>query len=731
MYLKSIELSGFKSFAKKSEFLFETSVTAIVGPNGSGKSNVAEAFRFVLGEQSMKSLRGKRGEDLIFSGTGNAPRSGRASVKVTFDNSKKLLDVDFEEAVIERVVHRDGVNEYLINGSKVRLKDVIELLAGANVGSTGHHIISQGEADRILMSNPSDRREMIEDALGLKVYQYKKQESIKKLERTFENKKQVESLRRENAPHLKFLARQVEKIEKARSLRDELLESAKEYLKRESLYVKRTKSALIQGKQGPERELGEIEQKIEQLRSTIEETKDDTESQELLDTERELSEARREQEQINREVGRLEGQIIFEERRIQEEETKSVEQKLVPLEEFEKVTRDVEREIESGSDVTGILSKVKDLFTSFFETHREQKRNNEVSRKTLEELKRRNQELEESAKSVSERIKGLEDRYQKVRDQISAHKDEGHEAEREMFAAMTKQTELRAVLHDLAREERDLARVTEEFERELTEAKVLVGVGVEEYDLVSTEEDADLEEREKQLERRRTLEKMKIRLEELGGGSADEIMKEYEETKERDEFLEKEVGDLTESVASLEKLIEELDLELHKKFTEGLEKINKEFQHFFELMFGGGKAELTLVKVRKRGEEVEGDEEESEVGDGIDLEVSLPRKRIKGLMMLSGGERALTSIALIFAMSQVNPPPFLILDETDAALDEANSRRYGDMIENLSKRSQLIVITHNRETMSRAGVLYGVTMGADGISKTLSVKFDEAVQVAK
>ena len=116
---------------------------------------------------------------------------------------------------------------------------------------------------------------------------------------------------------------------------------------------------------------------------------------------------------------------------------------------------------------------------------------------------------------------------------------------------------------------------------------------------------------------------------------------------------------------------------------------------------------------------------------GIDIAVNLPRKKVRSLMQLSGGERALTSIALIFAMSQVNPPPFLILDETDAALDEANSRRYGDMIENLAKHSQLIVITHNRETMSRASILYGVTMGGDGVSKLLSVKFEEAVAVAK
>lgn len=125
------------------------------------------------------------------------------------------------------------------------------------------------------------------------------------------------------------------------------------------------------------------------------------------------------------------------------------------------------------------------------------------------------------------------------------------------------------------------------------------------------------------------------------------------------------------------------------------------------------------------------DEEEPEMEQGVDISVSLPHKKVKELHAFSGGERSLTSIALLFAMSQVNPPPFLVLDETDAALDEANSRKYGDMLEKLSKSSQLIVVTHNRETMSRAGVLYGVTIGSDGASKLLSVKFEEATAIAK
>ena len=159
-------------------------------------------------------------------------------------------------------------------------------------------------------------------------------------------------------------------------------------------------------------------------------------------------------------------------------------------------------------------------------------------------------------------------------------------------------------------------------------------------------------------------------------------------------------------------------------------------------MFGGGKAELKVMASKRRkkfipqgGESAEdlilktGEEaavQDEEGDEGVEVSVSLPKKRISSLDMLSGGERALTSIALLFAMSQVNPPPFLLLDETDAALDEANSQKYGKMLQGLSERTQLILITHNRQTMKQAGVIYGVTMGSDSISKFLSIKFTEA-----
>ena len=258
------------------------------------------------------------------------------------------------------------------------------------------------------------------------------------------------------------------------------------------------------------------------------------------------------------------------------------------------------------------------------------------------------------------------------------------------------------------------------------------------------------EPRQLQEDRLKKIERLKIRLEEAGLGNTAEILREYQETLERDEFLARELTDLETSAISLRVLIEDLTKTLGLRFADGVDKINTEFNTFFTLMFGGGSAELSVVQAKLArkssrsnlqgedsftdkniGDDADTDADEEVGEEGVDIAITLPHKRLKGIHMLSGGERALTSIALIFAMSQVNPPPFLILDETDAALDEANSRRYGDMISTLARKSQLLLITHNRETMSRAGILYGITMGSDGVSKLLSVRFEDALAVAK
>jgi len=752
MRLKSLEIGGFKSFGKKGKLEFDAPISAIVGPNGSGKSNIAEGFRFVLGEQSMKSLRGKRGEDLIFSGTAGGAKQNKAGIKVSFDNSDRTLPIDFDEVSIERTVHRDGVNEYGINGSSVRLKDINELLSSANIGSTGHHIISQGEADRILNNSPKERRLMIEDALGLKIFQYKKTESQRKLDKTEENIAQVQSLRKEIAPHIRFLKKQVEKIEKSKELLEKLKVFYREYLKREDLYIKYHLKEVEDSLENPTNELKEIDRKLEEVKSKFNDKKEDPSissgqaGSEQEDLENKLQEINTKTSDLNRQIGQIEGEInsLGRLQRESEERVKRGEITTLPIEDVKSLKGRVdalisESESVGDTDIDGlrnIFIKIKDAFQNLFSNQNNANQSKEEMAKFDIQVK----ELQNKKVSLEEEILDFKREKESLDNQVreKAQSKDTSSNEKEIFELMTKKNDLETKINSLKMKRENLQRDEGDFKREMTEAGVLAGREAVEIQVVglSTEEVIS-EERSVQLERRRELEKMKIRVEEFGAGSGEEITKEYDDANERDVFLIKEIEDLEKSSSSLKELISELDEQINTKFREGVKTINAKFQEFFELMFGGGEAELRVVKnkIRKKKDtdiEFNEDEieEEQEAEEGIDIHVGLPRKKIKGLIMLSGGERALTSIALIFAMSAVNPPPFIILDETDAALDEANSRKYADMIENLSKHSQLILITHNRETMSRAGVIYGVTM-TQGISQLLSIKFEEGVEFAK
>ncbi len=748
MYLKSLEISGFKSFAKKGELEFNSPISAIVGPNGSGKSNIAESFRFVLGEQSLKSMRGKRGEDLIFSGSRNERAMNRAGVKVVFDNSNRFLDIDFDEVIIERVVHRDGANEYFINKSKVRLKDIIELLSGANIGASGHHIISQGEADRILSVNPKERRGMIEEALGLRVYQFKISESEKKLVKVEENIKSVQSLRREIAPHLKFLSKQVKKIEESVELREKLKELYKEYFKREDGYLRYHKDYIEKNKKPLEEEMVVLDKELSEAKELLSQTKEEKkESQEILNLENKIQEIRSKKSELSRKIGQMEGMISFEERRIQREldSQKEEDERVIKFKEVKNFAEHIDSELDKneGKDLIKII---RDIISNFISNNSQnvERESVGVDNSELNKLKTEKGEVEKELSVVISEENEIIEKRDKLKVVIEQERNSGQKAEVRVFEINAKQSEIRSKLNTLNNLENRVIIEDENYKRELNEAFVLAGRDSVQFSSfeISLDEIID-EDRNKQEERRRSLEKIKIKLEDMGGGSGEDVVKEHKETQERDEFLLNEVGDLEKSATSLNDLIVELKEKLDDEFKDGINKINKQFQEFFASMFGGGRAELLLVKPKKKkkldtdlsleDEDIENlDDEEVGFGeDGIDVNVSLPNKKTKGLQMLSGGERSLTSIALLFAMSQIKPPPFIILDETDAALDEANSRRYGDMIENLSQYSQLILITHNRETMSRAGVLYGITMSGDGVSRLLSVKLDEAVKVAK
>ena len=187
MQLKSLQIQGFKSFPDKTELTFGTGLTAVVGPNGSGKSNISDAVRWVLGEQSTRSLRGEKMEDVIFLGTSSRKPTGFASVALTIDNTDRQLAVDADEVTIARRLYRSGESEYRINKTAVRLKDVTELLMDTGLGRDGYSIIGQGRIEEIVSSKPTQRREIFEEAAGISKYRYRKAEAEKKLESAYEN----------------------------------------------------------------------------------------------------------------------------------------------------------------------------------------------------------------------------------------------------------------------------------------------------------------------------------------------------------------------------------------------------------------------------------------------------------------------------------------------------------------------------------------------------------------
>jgi chromosome segregation protein len=292
---------------------------------------------------------------------------------------------------------------------------------------------------------------------------------------------------------------------------------------------------------------------------------------------------------------------------------------------------------------------------------------------------------------------------------------------------------------EMARLETRRDSLEQEMSTELGEKSERIKKGIEEADMPNESVSA-LQPR---------IQKVKYNLQ-LIGGIDPEVVREYEETKERYDFLESQITDLSKAINDLEQIISELDETIKSRSEKAFRNLNREFDRYFKILFDGGKAELIQLTANRNEDANEEDDDvaaeldsasgEGEVSDsapakpkkkdtyiaGIDINATPPGKKIKHINMLSGGERALTSIALICAIMITNPSPFVVLDEVDAALDESNADKFASIIGELAERTQFIVITHNRYTMKRANVIYGVTMREDGTSQLLSVNMDEA-----
>lgn len=878
MYLEKLEIQGFKSFANKTALEFNREMTAVVGPNGSGKSNIADSVRWVLGEQSMKLLRGKKSEDVIFSGSDKKTQLGMAEVSLYLNNEDHKAPIDYTQVVITRRVYRDGNGEYFINKNRVRLHDILLLLAKASFGQRTYSVIGQGMIDAILIATPTERKEFFEEAAGIRQFQIKKEQAQAKLAGTHDNLRQAEMLVTEIEPRLRSLTRQVKKLEQREEHEKKLAELQREYYSgiwadlvtrhrdveknmttaqeaqsalekdvsklnatieeystrrgRSETFAKleREYQALVESKNRLLRDLtiikgradvvreqkGEInlvwlERRREAIMSQVKHVQ--AEEQETggvqTDLSRRLNEKKKEEDRLARVIVDLESDLAEVKKGLQADPSLSA---LNVHGELKGIVAEQEEFVRSLQSVTTVdeMTPLRDIARQIAIklTHAVEK-TRKLSAKDPDALLRIQEKLSETFK--------LQDGLLRDVTTLSA---EVATAEQRHQAAMAKRAELdtelisldRDLAHLRGKDPRDMADDQRKLEDEIRQVEKNIAAAQSKLDAVGTEESTqqkELVDAQRQLRERQTvlneatdklhdiqieyakletrkedmdremmdelsdedreavyqskhptppnmalaqeIQKEKRTLELIGGIDA-QVSGEYSETKHRFDFLSTQIADLHKASKDLEDMIEKLDETMKKQFDAAFEKINTEFGKYFKTLFQGGTAKLTLVKEEllepvadEAGEDGDDDEDDDEEDEepvvpvmkkkgekvlvGVDIQATPPGKRLKNIAMLSGGERALTSIALICAIISNNPSPFVILDEVDAALDESNSIRFAQIIERMSHKTQFIAITHNRATMHKARILYGVTMGEDGVSKMLSVKMDEAEKV--
>ncbi len=735
--LKRLELNGFKSFAAKTVLDFPHGITAVVGPNGSGKSNVVDAIRWLLGERDAKHLRGGKVEDLIFAGTPERTRAGMAQASLHFENTGNFFPIDTVEVAVRREVARDGTNRYFVNKAEVLLRDLVDFFARARLGSRGLIVVTQGNSDLFIRVAPAERREMIEEILGLREYQLKRADAERRLEQSQENLMKVSALVEEVGPHLRSLRRQASRWEKRGTLEEELRMLEDWYFGTEwheiAQGLKSVEKEEIQHQsQGEllEMQLVEIEGKEKKIEQSHPE-----ERKTLVDLRKKIQELISRKGEYERELAKLETQLEFM-GGVQEKDDRfppAAEIMSVVARVREALLEAEEADLEMlQSAVQTALAELESLF---------------VPKPVAREVSPEKYQIRERLTVLTEELWGIEKTIFELRkDEQSLEKSQEDfyktftASVREVKHARDALEAWRAGYQKFLLEKERLTLRHEEFMRQIAQ----IGRKPEEFQSVTGDMGHATSDRN-EAERRM----LRLRGELAAIGEIDQaVMKEAKETETRFEFLTREGEDLKKAITDLRMLVRNLEEKIKTEFTEALHKINEEFDKFFGLMFEGGHAKLKIARKQVVSNEEQGttgsgeDDRREHIGElphveeeagneGIDIEFKLPRKRANSLDILSGGERSLVGIAALFALISVSPPPFLVLDEVDAALDERNARRFAGLLKEFARKTQFIVVTHNRATMEAADVLYGVTIGPDGTSKILSLQLQQAEKVVK
>jgi len=833
MFLKQLDIVGFKSFADKTRLTFDPGLIAIVGPNGCGKSNVSDAIRWVLGEQRPTALRCSKLVDVVFNGTDTRKPLGLAEVSITFAECEKELGTEYHEVTITRRVYRDGSGEYFINKQACRLKDIQHLFMGTGIGTSSYSVMAQGQIDAILSSRPEDRRAVFEEAAGITKFKADRKEALRKIEQTEQNLLREADVLKEMKRQIASLQRQVGKAQRYKELRDEL-RGLDIYVSRNKIHdFDQTLEENAANRQEIEKAIAEAadivsaaeaeQQRLHQEVHSIEER-----LQTLATRQAEAEGAyRRANEVISVNAQRIEEYRLFAER-----DGREIESTRLQLEEIGMQVESLAQKARLLGDSLAAsqesLAESEEAFAKAQAAIDEkranvQKRRHEIANTTLSGVLVNDTQVSRDGEvetwSAGTKVT-TSDRREILMAEITAGEDEVRALEMSTMSLSQQLTERRIASSQMEQElsfigqqkeslarrreelsrslggreggirgyEESIRRLTEEsgelmaslddlkaraadFNAEMDDARVQRGemmAKISEVDRSVAEKRAGLDQARDfrgKLEvqaAEATMRRQNIyeHLQDEYGLFADAVMREpdpewkggvvppmtelesrvaklqgeiaalgpvnmvaIDECRELEERYVREKAqeeDLIAAKAQIMELITNLNTTSSEMFRTTFEQANKNFQAMFTKLFGGGEARLVLLE-----------NAEDPLECGIDIIARPPGKRPQSVTLLSGGERTMTAVALLFSIFMIKPAPFCMLDELDAALDDANIGRFVEQLKEFLVQSQFLIITHNQHTIAGSDLVYGVSQQEKGVSRIISMRLSDLGVKAK
>ena len=931
MFLKSLDIFGFKSFADRTHIDFSDGITALLGPNGCGKSNIVDAIKWVLAENKAKNLRATSKEDVIFNGTERRSPLNVAEVTLTMSNETGLLPLEEAEIAIKRRLYRNGDNEYFINNKPASGRDILRLFMDTGVGKSAYSVMEQGKIDQILSSKPEDRRYLFEEAAGISKSKVECQEAERQLEIVRNNMKQIEASIVEIKKSYDTLKVQAEKTSKYRNLKEEIFnydlditliklknfiqerarhekELREVELKRnevrsqideinnsitentdkvkemqEMLYSKQTEAFGLQKEKNGKLELikkfnedaSKIKLKITQLEATLKSVQDriDDLNQEIDENKASLHDKQKQLSDISTNIENFKENIELSSNQITEnsKNIQNIKQKIQDLTEKDhtlqqnltQITEDIVTLLDSKMNEQGFsenalktarenlemtVSKLKiftegrkNIFSDFINASSSnleqwqkklkeavdafseanaltvslekslndfinsspsfisdflspegimtkkrkidseiQDNKNEISSNSskIEELNSENSILSTKIEEFKDTLDKLKLNKVRMQEQISSSEKQVLILQRNLS---TEQNSLRGTEDQLYEENKaheDLQEQIIDLQSELAEIEHKGQKLVEEMNSldekiqesnsrVSGKKDTLIRKQNEQKKYQEQFEKLSLSLaaseteiknikqnfqeqnsrdlmefeehmykittpiadlrEKLAAAKTEfknlgqvnlMAVEEFAEQKERYEKQKANYDDTQKSLENLIRVSEEIKAKSSEMFIETYNKIKKNFHNMFRRLFNGGRAELKLQ------------DPQNVLTSGIDILAQPPGKKLESIGLLSGGEKTMTAVALLFATYQVRPSPFCLLDEIDAALDDKNVSSFVTALESFSKVSQYIVITHNKKTVLGAKTMLGITMEESGVSKIVQFRLDKDIKIS-